>query len=195
MPFILRWEGGFVDHPADPGGATNKGVTQAVYDRWRTRHGLEPRSVRQLEEGEMNAIYRQGYWVPPRCDLLPVDLDLVQFDTAVNMGPGRAVKFLQHAVGAVPDGDFGENTRKAVEQADGGAVARYCDRRERFYHAIVANKPSQKVFLKGWMNRLNALRGAAGLPGFESVGAAVDFGDADYIARVPEDESGDPLLD
>lgn len=194
MPFVLRWEGGFVDHPADPGGATNKGVTQAVYDRWRARQGLPQRSVRQLEEGEMNAIYRQGYWTPPRCDLLPTDLALVQFDTAVNMGPGRAVRFLQHAVGVAVDGDFGQGTRRAVDSADGGVLARYCDRREQFYRAIVAKKPSQKVFMKGWMNRLNALRAAAGLPGFESVGDTVDFGDADYIARVPEDED-DPSLD
>ena len=56
MPFVLRWEGGYVNHPADPGGATNKGVTQKVYDSWRKRQGLATRDVRQLEEAEMHAI-------------------------------------------------------------------------------------------------------------------------------------------
>ena len=98
LPFILRWEGGFIDHPADPGGATNKGVTQKVYDAWRARQGQPPRSVRLIEDAEMHAIYESNYWVPPRCDLLSGPLDLVQFDTAVNMGPGRAVRFLQSAL-------------------------------------------------------------------------------------------------
>ena len=88
LPFILRWEGGYVNHPADRGGATNKGVTQKVYDDWRTRQGLAARDVRQLEDAEMHAIYEAGYWLPPRCDLLQRRLDLVQFDTAVNMGVG-----------------------------------------------------------------------------------------------------------
>ncbi|RPI06584.1 MAG: hypothetical protein EHM71_11640, partial [Zetaproteobacteria bacterium] len=98
LPFVLRWEGGYVDHPSDPGGRTNKGVTQGVYDRWRAQHGLPPRHVKLIEDAEVEAIYETGYWLPPRCDLLHRQLDLVQFDTAVNMGVGRAVRFLQAAV-------------------------------------------------------------------------------------------------
>ena len=67
LPFILQWEGGYVNHPADPGGATNKGVTQKVYDAWRGAKGLAARDVRQLEEAELQAIYEGGYWVPPKC--------------------------------------------------------------------------------------------------------------------------------
>ena len=92
LPFVLRWEGGFVDHPNDPGGRTNKGVTQKVYDAWRRRQGLPQRDVKMIEHNEVLAIYEGGYWIPPRCDLLERQLDLVQFDTAVNMGIGRAVK-------------------------------------------------------------------------------------------------------
>ena len=99
LPFILRWEGGYVNHPADPGGATNKGVTQAVYDTWRKAQGLAARDVRQLLDDELHAIYENGYWTPPRCHQLQNPLDLAQFDTAVNMGVGRAVRFLQTAVG------------------------------------------------------------------------------------------------
>src|SRR5215204_6417735 len=109
--FILRWEGGYVNHRADPGGATNKGVTQRVYDDWRRRQGLPARDVRQLEGSEMQAIYEAGYWLPPRCDLLQTPLDLVQFDTAVNMGNGRAVRMLQTVLGCGVDGDFGPATQ------------------------------------------------------------------------------------
>ena len=194
LPFILRWEGGFVDHPADPGGRTNKGVTQRVYNAWRARQGQPGRDVKFIDEAEVQAIYESGYWVPPRCDLLMQPLDLVQFDTAVNMGPGRAVRFLQQAVGCGVDGDFGPATERAVLACDGGdAVVKYCKLRESFYRDIVARKPDQGVFLKGWMNRLNSLRKEAGLPGFESA-RGFDFGDAGYIAKVP-DIGEDPSYD
>lgn len=187
LSFILRWEGGFVDHPADPGGRTNKGVTQRVYDAWRRRQGLAQRDVKLIVEPEVHAIYETGYWIPPRCDLLQSKLDLVQFDTAVNMGVGRAVRFLQQSLGCGVDGNFGPGTERAVAAcADlGDTVVRYCNAREAFYRLIVQNKPSQAVFLKGWMNRLNSLRREVGLPGFESA-VELDFGDATYIAKVPD---------
>lgn len=126
LPFVLRWEGGFIDQPADPGGRTNKGITQEIYDRWRARQGAPPRDVKLLEDVEMRAIYETDYWLPPRCDLLEQQLDLVQFDTAVNMGVGRAVRFLQTAVGCNADGDFGPATELAVAACDqGSTVAAY----------------------------------------------------------------------
>jgi lysozyme family protein len=194
LPFILRWEGGFVDHPADPGGATNKGVTQRVYDSWRTRQGQPPRSVRLIEDAEVHAIYESDYWVPPRCDLLSGPLDLVHFDTAVNMGPGRAVRFLQSALRCSVDGDFGPGTKMAVESCDpGDAVLAYCDRREEFYRALVARKPDQGVFLKGWLNRLEALRAAAGLPGRQRM-MPRGLEPGERIARIP-DIGEDPSFD
>jgi lysozyme family protein len=184
LRFVLRWEGGFVDHRNDPGGRTNKGVTQKVYDRWRARQGVPQRDVKAIEDAEVHALYRSDYWVPPRCDLLGSPLSLVQFDTAVNMGVGRAVRFLQATVGCPVDGDFGPGTERAVTACDAGqSVAAYCQRREDFYRQLAANNPKLGVFLKGWLNRLNALRSEAGLPGFEAA-VPVDFGDADYIAKV-----------
>src|SRR5262249_29061146 len=186
LRFVLRWEGGFVDHPNDPGGRTNKGVTQRVYDGWRTRQGQSSRDVRLIEDSEVGSIYAGDYWVPPRCDLLETPLDLVQFDTAVNMGVGRAVRFLQASVGCKVDGDFGPGTEGGVAQWDPGKVlAAYCDRREAFYRNLAQNNPKLAVFLKGWLNRLNALRREVGLPGFERA-EPIDFGDAGYIARVPD---------
>jgi lysozyme family protein len=186
LPFILRWEGGYVDHPADPGGRTNKGVTQEVYDDWRARQDLPPRHVKSIEDAEVQAIYKTGYWMPPRCDLLRRQLDLVQFDTAVNMGVRRAVRMLQGAAGCKVDGDFGPITERTVKGCDLGAtLATYCDAREFFYRDLADRRPNFKVFLKGWLNRLNALRKEVGLPGYETR-ALLDFGDTAYIARVPE---------
>jgi lysozyme family protein len=194
LPFVLRWEGGLVDHPNDPGGRTNKGVTQKVYDAWRRRQGLPLRDVKAIDEAEVRAIYKSDYWIPPRCDLLGGPLDLVQFDTAVNMGVGRAVRFLQHTVGCEADGDFGPITERAVAACDRGTiVVGYCDAREAFYRRLAETKPELAVFLKGWLNRLNALRREAGLAGYEAA-VALDFGDAGYIARIP-DVGEDPAYD
>jgi lysozyme family protein len=186
LPFVLRWEGGFVDHPNDPGGRTNKGVTQKVYDAWRRRQGLPQRDVKMIEHDEVLAIYEAGYWIPPRCDLLEPQLNLVQFDTAVNMGVGRAVRFLQQALGCGVDGDFGPTTERAVASCDpGDTIVKYCDAREAFYRNLASTKPNLAVFLKGWLNRLNALRREVGLPGYESA-VTLDFGDTGYIAKVPD---------
>jgi lysozyme family protein len=186
LPFVLRWEGGYTNHPADPGGPTNKGVTQKVYDDWRTRQGLAPRDVSQLEEAELQAIYEAQYWLPPRCDLLQRQLDLVQFDTAVNMGVGRAVRMLQSALGCGVDGDFGPATRSAAEACSlGGTIKAYCDAREAYYRRLAEQKPTLAVFLKGWLNRLNALRTEVGLPGYEAA-VTLELGRTGPIAKIPD---------
>ena len=195
LPFVLRWEGGFVDHPADPGrpheqGGHAEGLRRlapapgsAAARRQADRGRGGPRDLRRRATG-----YRRAATCCER------QLDLVQFDTAVNMGVGRAVRFLQQAVGCGVDGDFGPATERAVAACDpGDTVVKYCNTREAFYRRIVENKPSQAVFLKGWMNRLNSLRKEVGLPGFESA-RELDFGDAAYIARVP-DIGEDPAYD
>jgi lysozyme family protein len=193
LPFVLRWEGGLVDHPADPGGRTNKGVTQRVYDAWRAQQGLDRRDVAFIEDGEVEAIYEAVYWLPPRCDLLRSRLDLVQFDTAVNTGPRRAVRFLQAAVGCGVDGIFGRQTAEAAGGCDlATAIASYCDARLGYYRRLAEARPELRVFLRGWTNRVIALRAEAGpVPGARM---PVDFGDAGYIARIP-DVGVDPAYD
>ena len=188
--FVLRWEGGYVNHPADPGGATNKGVTQKVYSDWLQRTGRADASVRDLSDEDMAAIYEEGYWKPAHCEELSQSLDQVHFDTAVNMGTGRAVRFLQEAVGAAVDGGFGDGTRKCVARADPPqALTRYLDIREKFYKTLVENKPNLGLFLKGWLNRLNALRGVVlGLQAAESAVA----GEADATQRI-EDVDAAPV--
>jgi lysozyme family protein len=196
LAFVLQWEGGFVDNRADHGGRTNHGITQKVYDDWRAEQKLPSQDVKSIGNTEVEAIYEDRYWRPSRANLLSDHLDLVQFDTAVNMGVGRAIRFLQSAVGCEADGLFGPGTQQAVEACDHGtAVVSYCNLREQFYHALVAKDATQQIFLKGWMNRLNALRQAASLTALEGIAAPapVDFGDTGYIGRVPDDPSLDEI--
>src|SRR5690554_3243462 len=104
LALVLAHEGGYVDHPDDPGGATNKGITQRVYDAWRTSRGRHPRSVAAIRDEEVRAIYREQYWDAVRGDDLPAGIDYCTFDAAVNSGPAQAARWLQRAVGAAPDG-------------------------------------------------------------------------------------------
>jgi lysozyme family protein len=194
LPFVLRWEGGFVDHPNDAGGRTNKGVTQAVYDGWRTGNGWPARDVKLIADEEVVAIYESGYWLPPGCELLPRRLDLVQFDTAVNMGSRRAVRLLQDAIGCPVDGVFGPATAQAAIACDSaGAMSAYCDARLAYYRLLTAKRPDLEVFLRGWTNRVEALRSEVGLARRHRI-RIVDFGDADHIARIP-DFGVDPTYD
>ena len=162
LAFVLEREGGFVDNPKDRGGATNKGVTQRVYDEWRERKGYEIRSVAQIEQSEVMAIYNEGYWNPVRGIKLPAPLDLALFDAAVQHGPVRAVKWLQEILATPADGRLGDMTltkmadyitRSSVSEL----VTTYNRRRVQFYSDIVEKNPSQKVFARGWGNRMIAL--------------------------------------
>ena len=194
LPFVLRWEGGYVDHPADPGGRTNKGVTQRVYDAWRARRGLATQHVRLITDEEVHAIYASDYWQPPRCDLLPSKLDVVHFDTAVNMGVGRAVRFLQASVGCGVDGAFGSGTAQAVAACNPRDVlGAYCAARAEFYRRLVVRNPKLAAFQKGWNNRLQALRKEVGLPTF-GFSEPANPADAGPMLRIP-DIGVDPEFD
>jgi lysozyme family protein len=192
--FVLRWEGGLSDDPADHGGRTMKGVTQRVYDGWRSSQGLPPADVAGISDQELGAIYRKNYWEKASCDQLRAHLNLVQLDTATNMGTGRAVKILQQAVGVGDDGAFGPATREACDTCSPpDAVARYCTIREGLYRQF-AEAPGQDRFLRGWLNRLNDLRVEAGVPGFtRQRGGGVDFGETDRIKRIEDLAPNAPL--
>ena len=160
LPFVLQWEGGYVNHPRDPGGATNKGVTQRVYDAWRRQSGHQPRSVLHIESWEAENIYEEMYWKPALCGLLPGKLPLVQFDTAVNMGVYRATKFLQRSVGAKEDGIIGPVTRESLSLCNPVNVSRkYLDTRVAYYKS----RPHYPTFKNGWINRVNSLADEIGL--------------------------------
>lgn len=117
MSWLAEYEGGYVNHPRDPGGATNRGVTQRVYDAYRRRKGQSPRSVRQLTDNEHDAIYLAQYWMPVRGDHLAPGVDASVFDMAVHSGVSRAVKTLQRVLGVKADGVIGEITLAALDKA------------------------------------------------------------------------------
>lgn len=164
---VLAHEGGYVNDKADRGGATNKGITQRVYDAWRRSHALPVRSVAEISNAEVATIYMTQYWNPAWCEKMPGRLGAIHFDAAVNHGVRRAIKFLQLAVGASDDGVLGRETMKSLETAlamtdEDAVIGAYLDQRADFYDAIVENDPTQTRFIAGWKNRIRSLRSEVG---------------------------------
>lgn len=160
---VLKHEGGYSNHAADKGGATVAGITQATYDQWRASRGFGRQPILGISPDEVKAIYKARYWLLGKCDQMPPPLDYVHFDGCVNHGIGQAAKFLQRALGVEADGVIGPKTLAAVRQDDAaGRIDEVCanilDQREDFYHKLVEKDPSQKAFIKGWMNRIVGVR-------------------------------------
>lgn len=171
LDFVLRWEGGFVNDPADHGGATNRGITQATYNAWRKAKGKPLAPVRELGLTETRAIYRARYWDAVRGDDLAAiqpRMALCVFDAAVQSGPVVASKTFQRVVRTLPDGIIGPASLacyrlRRTERGDRPLLESYMDRRRGFYAAIVLRDPTQRKFSAGWRARRNALRQMVGL--------------------------------
>lgn len=154
---LLKIEGGVADRPLseDPGGLTNKGVTQVVYDRWRTLKGLPTRTVRKITVGEALEIAKTEYWDTVRGDDLPSGVDFAVFDFAFNSGPVQAVKDLQRVLGAKVDGSVGAETLTLLSQtSQAKVIGGLCDRRLAFMRKLKnwnANK-------NGWTARVAHVR-------------------------------------
>lgn len=158
LKLVLVHEGGWVNHPAHPGGETNFGVTAAVYAGYRRRKGLAERSVKSITKDEVAEIFRDQYWRTIHGDELPAGLDYCLFDYAVNSGPGRAAKDLQRALGVKVDGIVGLGTMTAVGAADDERLINdICDRRVRFLKSL----RTWKTFGKGWESRVVGVRASA----------------------------------
>jgi len=110
---MLASEGGFVNHPSDPGGMTNLGVTKATWEAWVGRESNE-KEMRSLTPEMVEPLYKRKFWDACRCDDLKSGIDYLVFDFAVNAGPGRSAKILQSAVGVTPDGGIGPITLAAA---------------------------------------------------------------------------------
>lgn len=149
---VLRSEGGYVNDRRDPGGATNQGVTQRVYDDFRRRQGLDPRSVRGIEASEVAALYRRNYWDACRCDDLPGGVDYFVFDFAVNSGVNRAIRYLQRAVHATEDGQIGPATLAAVRAV---APSLIVNDMAASRQAFLEQLPTFDHFGKGWTRRVD----------------------------------------
>lgn len=154
LDLVLHHEGGFVNHPKDPGGATNKGVTQGVYNSYRRNKGLSIRSVKFIEDHELDEIYRLQYWDAVQGDRLPAGIDYMVFDYAVNSGPSRAVKDLQRLLKVGVDGVLGNVTLEAVQVAadndEEGLIHSYCEKRMSFLKGL----KTFGTFGKGWKRRV-----------------------------------------
>lgn len=154
---IKEWrtesEGGFVNHPKDPGGATNFGITRRTLANWR---GVKVKSlpiseVKNLTMAEANQIYKRNYWDTVSGDDLPAGLDYAVYDYSVNSGPGRAVKDLQRTLGVAVDGVIGSGTLSAIKNSDiENLIIAYCNRRYRFLQGL----KTFKTFGKGWTRRV-----------------------------------------
>ena len=147
---MLAHEGGFVNHPQDPGGMTNLGVTKRVWEEW-VGHEVDEKQMRALTPETVAPLYKRKYWDACRADELVSGVDYCVFDVAVNSGPGRAIKFLQSCVGVTPDGGFGPATYAAVKHADPkDLIELYCAKRLEFLQSL----KTFEVFGKGWSRRV-----------------------------------------
>tara|TARA_B100001989_G_C24524613_1_gene457903 strand:+ start:1169 stop:1678 length:510 start_codon:yes stop_codon:yes gene_type:complete len=148
---ILHHEGGYVNHPKDPGGETNLGVTKRVYEEWGGT-----KDMKDLLVEDVAPIYKKNYWDKLKGDNLPGGLDLCVFDFGVNAGPGRAAKYLQSMIGTTPDGGIGPMTLKALDIYTGAnglveTIEEYQKRRQEYYEQL----STFATFGRGWTRRVN----------------------------------------
>ncbi|MEH3144411.1 MAG: hypothetical protein PGN34_03470 [Methylobacterium frigidaeris] len=157
LSLVLRHEGGYVDHPDDPGGATNLGVTIGTLGDWLGRPATKA-EVRALTVATVAPIYRARYWTAIQGDALPAGLDYAVFDFAVNSGPARAIMALQRAARVADDGVLGPITLTAVgSRSSVDLVQRVCADRLAFLRRLSA----WRSFGRGWQRRVSSVRAGA----------------------------------
>lgn len=154
LAFVLEHEGGFADHPRDPGGATMKGVTLAVFRRF-FGNSKSVKDLKKITDAQLRKVYKTDYWDKCSGDKLPSGVDYAVFDSAVNSGPGRSAIWLQKAVGAKADGAIGPNTLSKVATHEPPAiVGRMLDLRMEFLRDL----STFDVFGRGWSRRVASVR-------------------------------------
>lgn len=172
IAFTLRWEGGYVNNPADKGGPTNRGITQGTLAAAYASGIVKHNNIKALTKSEAMSIYRARYWAPYYWGRYGEPVDMIMFDMTVNHGLGNAVRIAQRAcasLGAfiVIDGKGGPKTRETLYTLawkNGLVLSKMLiTKRLAFYDRIVAARPSQKSFLKGWRNRTLALAKECGV--------------------------------
>lgn len=158
IPFLLKWEGGFVNDPADAGGATMKGVTLATFRKfYGPQMGIE--DLKRITDEQWLHIFKTGYWDKCGADkILSQSVANALVDWAYNSGMATAAKAVQKIAGVTMDGMIGNQTITAINSWNARKLFDAIkSARIQFIENIVKNKPSQGKFLKGWMNRINAL--------------------------------------
>jgi len=150
----LHHEGGFSNHPLDPGGMTNLGVTKRAWEAWK-KEPVTEEEMRELTPATVAPFYKEMYWDLARCDDLPDGVDYCVFDAAVNSGVSRSVKWLQQCVGANPDGQIGPKTLAAVAEKDPEKlVEMLIEQRLLFLQSLA----TWGTFGRGWGKRVVAVR-------------------------------------
>lgn len=148
---VLSHEGGYVNDPRDPGGATNLGVTKATWESY-VDHDVTEAEMRALTPAKVAPLYKARYWDAVRGDDLPAGVDFAMFDFAVNSGPVRAIRTLQSSLAVPTDGMIGPRTLKAVSMIEPGVVIdNLCRERVQF----LARLSTYKTFGRGWIRRVN----------------------------------------
>ncbi len=160
LGFVLQWEGAYSNHPNDRGGPTNYGITQRTFNEAKKQGIINDAvmNIQKLTLDDAKRIYKKMYWDKINGDVLPVDLSIALFDTAVNMGVATSVIMLQDILNVTQDGIIGSQTLFAIENYNGNLAYDFLNERETRYKTIVEDNPSQGSFLKGWLNRVADLR-------------------------------------
>ncbi len=154
--FTVPYEGGYV---VDDGGPTMHGVTQAVYDAYRTAHKWPTQWVKMISNFETHDIYLSQYWGPSSAQDLPTMSGIVHFDWSVDHGVEGAIKTMQEVLGVADDGIIGPITLAAMRAVnDTEFSGRYLDKRRLIYREIAANNPDDEQYLDGWLNRCDELQ-------------------------------------
>ncbi|MFD2056549.1 glycoside hydrolase family 108 protein [Mesorhizobium calcicola] len=154
LALVLKSEGGWSDNPADPGGATMKGVTLAKFRRY-VKAGATKADLKSIADAQVATIYRRFYWDAVLGAELPDGVDHAVFDFAVNSGPGRAAKALQAALGVAQDGRIGPATLAAARAKPAGVtIDALCDARL----ALLKRLPTWVTFGRGWSDRVQSVR-------------------------------------
>ena len=154
---VLKSEGGFVDHPDDPGGVTNKGITARTYENF-LGGPVDVQMMRDIPDNHVEEIYKDMYWEVVRADDLPDGVDLCVFDFGVNAGPVRSAKMLQSCVDATEDGVIGPKTLARVSEQDTEELIKlFSIKREEYYKSL----RHFETFGRGWLRRNEDVRDTA----------------------------------
>lgn len=154
LKLVLKHEGGWSDHPKDPGGATMRGVTLANFRRYVKPNATKD-DLRKITDDQLAMVYRRYYWDAVAGAELPDGVDFAVFDFAVNSGPSRAAKYLQKIVGTTQDGKVGPATLKAARaMMHAEMIHKLCDDRMKFLKGL----KTWPTFGKGWTSRVTDVR-------------------------------------
>lgn len=160
---ILRHEGGYVNHPNDPGGATNYGISLRFLKGSKidlNKDGIvDLKDIRSLTKQQASGIYLKYFWQRMRIDGIENELlKLHLFDMGINAGTGTAVKILQRMVGVGDDGIIGKRTLQAIVDYPGEIVEAYKKARKVHYLKLIKRNPKLSVFKNGWFNRVDSTK-------------------------------------